>query len=299
MRKLTCLTVSPSRNAGRCSLYPAVSLIKQYLLGSQKEQKYKELWRQAWSVISKNLLAKSKTAGFFMLTQRPEGLQGKVVPKMDHSACIMPGAIALATTGGRTLSQARKGILWTPKDGENMRIARELLRTCWAMHNLTATGIAAGTTIFTLGSEPPLALVSELQAPASKPKEKSRLPKDWRLDLRVDETDSSGSLHSGLVESLFYMWRITEERQYRDMGWELFNAYVDHAALGVDGPFADISNVDEVPPPRRDSMDPAWLSRTLKYFYLMFSPSDFLPLERVVFSLGAHPFPTFEPRKAS
>ena len=275
-----------------------MNLIKQYALSSGKEQKYKELWRQAWSGISKNLLAKSKAAGLFVLIQRPEGLQGKIVPKMDQSSCVMPGALALATTGGQTLLQARKSGFWTAKDNENMKLAKELLQTCWAMHNLTATGLAADATTFDLGSEPPLAVASEVRATASKQKAKALLPQNWRSDLRIEGTDASGSLNSGISESLFYMWRITQDPQYRDMGWELFNSFVDHAALDPDGPFADLANVDEAPPVRRDTMDPAWLSRTLKYFYLLFSPSDLLPLDKAVFSLGAHPFPKFQPRKA-
>jgi len=32
----------------------------------------------------------------------------------------------------------------------------------------------------------------------------------------------------------------------------------------------------------------------LKYFYLLFSPDDLLPLDQVVFNTEAHPFPRFE-----
>jgi glycosyl hydrolase family 47 len=35
-------------------------------------------------------------------------------------------------------------------------------------------------------------------------------------------------------------------------------------------------------------------AETLKYFYLLFSPDDLLPLDKVVFNTEAHPFPHFE-----
>jgi hypothetical protein len=34
-------------------------------------------------------------------------------------------------------------------------------------------------------------------------------------------------------------------------------------------------------------------AETLKYFYLLFSPNDLLPLDQVVINTEAHPFPRF------
>ncbi|KAK0770319.1 mannosyl-oligosaccharide alpha-1,2-mannosidase [Friedmanniomyces endolithicus] len=41
-------------------------------------------------------------------------------------------------------------------------------------------------------------------------------------------------------------------------------------------------------------MESFWLAETLKYFYLLFSPNDMLPLTDVVFNTEAHPFPRFQ-----
>lgn len=35
-------------------------------------------------------------------------------------------------------------------------------------------------------------------------------------------------------------------------------------------------------------------AETLKYFYLLFSPNDLLPLDKVVINTEAHPFPRFK-----
>ncbi len=35
-------------------------------------------------------------------------------------------------------------------------------------------------------------------------------------------------------------------------------------------------------------------AETLKYFYLLFSPDDLLPLDEIVINTEAHPFPRFD-----
>ena len=218
---------------------------------------------------------------------------------MDHSACILPGAIALSVTGGRTISQARKARQWTSKDAQDMSLARELLRTCVAMHRRAASGIAASATHFEIGKAPPLDVASELQAPRPSTKGSNYLPTGYRADLDIRSQEGRGSLQSSLAESLFCMWRITREPEYREMGWELFNSYLQHTTVDDGRAFAEIVNVDVLPTTHHDLMNPAWLSRTLKFFYLLFSPADLLPLDHVVFSAGGHPFPRIKPRKES
>jgi hypothetical protein len=38
-------------------------------------------------------------------------------------------------------------------------------------------------------------------------------------------------------------------------------------------------------------------AETLKYFYLLFSPTDLLPLDQIVLNTEAHPFPRFDASK--
>lgn len=38
-------------------------------------------------------------------------------------------------------------------------------------------------------------------------------------------------------------------------------------------------------------------AETLKYFYLLFSENDLLPLDQIVLNTEAHPFPRFDPKK--
>ena len=95
------------------------------------------------------------------------------------------------------------------------------------------------------------------------------------------------------VESLLYMWRITGEVKYRDWGWDMFQAFVEHTALDDGTGYTSIGNVNQVPTPKRDNMESFWLAETLKYFYLLFGEDDVLPLDQIVFNTEAHPFPKF------
>ena len=45
---------------------------------------------------------------------------------------------------------------------------------------------------------------------------------------------------------------------------------------------------------RFDSLDSYFLAETLKYFYLLFSEEDIIPLDQWVFNTEAHPLPVYE-----
>ncbi|KAJ3208361.1 Endoplasmic reticulum mannosyl-oligosaccharide 1,2-alpha-mannosidase [Dinochytrium kinnereticum] len=57
-----------------------------------------------------------------------------------------------------------------------------------------------------------------------------------------------------------------------------------------------LSDVRVIPPPKRDQMESFFLGETLKYFYLLFSDDDIVPLDRYVFNTEAHPLPVFSIR---
>lgn len=46
---------------------------------------------------------------------------------------------------------------------------------------------------------------------------------------KVDGGDVGNVLRPETVESLYYMWRLTGEQQYREWGWEIFQAFQKHA----------------------------------------------------------------------
>lgn len=265
-------------------------LIKQYFQTNEKEPVYKEMWHEALDGVRKHLVTYTEPSRFTIIGERPSGLDYELSPKMDHLVCFMPGSIALGATGGLPEKEARKLPTWTKRNEADMQLARELMHTCWGMYKYMATGLAGEITYFNIGN-PPLAESAPHSAPADFDPDPYA---QWRQDFDVKPMDSHNLQRPETVESLFYMWRITGETKYREWGWEMFKSFMKHTAVDNGGGFISLSNANIVPPMPRDNMESFWLAETLKYFYLLFSPDDLLPLDKVVINTEAHPFPRFD-----
>ena len=265
-------------------------LIKQYFQTNGKEPVYQEMWREALEGVRKHLITYTTNSHFTIIGERPAGLSRELSPKMDHLVCFMPGSIALGATGGLSEKEAKKLPTWTQRDEADMQLARELMQTCWGMYKAMATGLAAEITYFKI-DDPPL----PESAPHSAPTDFDPDPNAaWRKDFEVKPFDSHNLQRPETVESLFYMWRITGETKYRDWGWEMFKNFMTYTAVDDGGGFTSLSNANVIPPMKKDNMESFWLAETLKYFYLLFSPDDLLPLDKIVINTEAHPFPRFD-----
>ncbi|ETI29300.1 hypothetical protein G647_01753 [Cladophialophora carrionii CBS 160.54] len=281
-------------------------LIKQYLQTGGVETVYLEMWEEALQGIKKHLITYSKQASLTILAERQNGLYAPLTAKMDHLVCFMPGTIALAVTGGQTVEQAkaRLGNQWTAKQDEDLKLAEELMKTCWGMYKVTPTGLAPEIAYFHVDNPAP-----QWQAhvdPNWSPPQSADLTDDpdapWRSDYDIHTNDVHNLQRPETVESLFYMYRITKDRKYRQWGWEMFEAFREHTKVvdEVEGKvyaYTSIDTVMENPVKerrRRDNMESFWLAETLKYFYLLFSDDDFFPLDTVVFNTEAHPLPKFD-----
>ncbi|KAF9886224.1 mannosyl-oligosaccharide alpha-1,2-mannosidase [Aspergillus nanangensis] len=303
-------------------------LIKQYLQTSEQEPVYKEMWDESLMGVRKHLIAYTKNAQLTILGEKPSGLDGALSPKMDHLVCFLPGTIALGATGGQPLSQAKKSPGWTQRHDEEMLLAKELMKTCWATYLATQTGLAPEITYFQVDS--PAVMESDAYpdstlATGNRESEHKELPfkskpvypledrsSKWREDIQIHAQDRHNLQRPETVESLFYMYRITEDETYRQWGWEMFKSFVRHTAVvehdnhftsddNTNGQgtsrivgFTSLSNADTIPPVQRDNMESFWMAETLKYLYLLFSDRDFLPLEENVFNTEAHPMPRFQ-----
>ncbi|KEY74110.1 hypothetical protein S7711_05360 [Stachybotrys chartarum IBT 7711] len=265
-------------------------LIKQYLQTNQKEPVYLEMWDESLQGVRKHLVTYTETSQFTIIGERPDGLDQALSPKMDHLVCFYPGTIALGVTGGLTEKEARKLPTWSQKKEEEMQLARELMHTCWGTYKYTATGLAAEITHFKI-AEPPL----PESAPHNPPDAFDEDPDAaWRNDFIVKPADSHNLQRPETVESLLYMWRITGEEKYREWGWEMFKSFMNYTAVEEGGGFTSLSNANVIPPKIKDNMESFWLSETLKYMYLLFSPNDLLPLDKVVINTEGHPLPRFD-----
>ncbi|EHY51897.1 mannosyl-oligosaccharide alpha-1,2-mannosidase [Exophiala dermatitidis] len=281
-------------------------LIKQYLQTGGVENVYLDMWEEALAGVKKHLVTYSKHASLTILAERQNGLSMPLTPKMDHLVCFMPGTIALAVTEGQSVQEAkaRLGDKWTKKHDEDLKLAEELMKTCWGMYKVTPTGLAPEISYFRTDT-PPRQWQGHVD-PDWSPPQSSPLSDDpdadWRLDYDIHSNDVHNLQRPETVESLFYMYRITKDPKYRQWGWEMFEAFREHTKVvdevtGEVYAYTSLYTVMENPVKnrkKRDNMESFWLAETLKYFYLLFSDDDFFPLDKVVYNTEAHPLPKFD-----
>merc|ERR1712083_1140837 len=93
------------------------------------------------------------------------------------------------------------------------------------------------------------------------------------------------------VETFFVLWYYTRDPKWRDIGWEVFKAFEQHAAMGSG--WAALSDVENPKKKRDDKMESFVLAETMKYLFLLFSNDDPIPLEKYVMNTEAHPLERF------
>ncbi|KAL0341758.1 UNVERIFIED_CONTAM: Mannosyl-oligosaccharide 1,2-alpha-mannosidase MNS1 [Sesamum calycinum] len=136
-----------------------------------------------------------------------------------------------------------------------LSLAEELAWTCYNFYQSTPTKLA-GETIF---------LIQD------------------RQDMSVGT--SWNILRPETVESLFYLWRLTGNKTYQEWGWNIFQAFEKNSRIetGYVG-LKDVSTGI-----KDNMMQSFFLAETLKYLYLLFSPSSVISLDEWVFNTEAHP----------
>lgn len=279
-------------------------LIKQYLQTSEAETVYLDMWNESLKGIKKHLLTYSKRASLTVLAEREQGLDRPLSAEMEHLVCFLPGTIALAVTGGSTVedAKARLGEGWTAEHDEDLALAAELMKTCWGMYKVTATGLAPETARFQIDKPPrPWVRSHHPNAPTSMPLEDASKDR-WARDYDIRPDDVHNLQRPETVESLFYLYRITQDPMYRQWGWEIFESFIQHTEVrtedGIPYAYTGLETTQRLPPERRDNMESFWLAETLKYLFLLFSPRTDFPLETHVINTEGHFFPRFEMGRA-
>lgn len=121
----------------------------------------------------------------------------------------------------------------------------------------------------------------------------NRLPKGFTgLD------DRKYHLRPEAIESVFVLYRITGDEKLLDVAWDMYTAIMKatttdlaNAALtDVTFTYEQLGKGVAGGNQQFDSMESFWMAETLKYFYLIFSETDVLDLDKWVFNTEAHPF---------
>ena len=90
------------------------------------------------------------------------------------------------------------------------------------------------------------------------------------------------------AESFFILYTLTGDPVYREWGWEMFLAILQHCK--TDLAFGSLKDVDKVGWPIDDKMESFFLAETIKYLYLLQDPdTDIDILEKHIFNTEAHP----------
>ena len=106
------------------------------------------------------------------------------------------------------------------------------------------------------------------------------------LDYRTMKAlDASYSLRPEIVESAYYLRRLTSDARYLSEGREMFEDF-EHWCR-TDTGFAALTSV--VTKELKDSQESFLYAETLKYFYLLFAPDSALDFDAVTFNTEAHP----------
>jgi hypothetical protein len=98
-------------------------------------------------------------------------------------------------------------------------------------------------------------------------------------------TYPSYPLRPEIVESAWYLYRLTGDPQYRAMGKKLFEDFVRHCR--TEAGYAALKDVTTKQ--QADDMESFVLAETFKYFYLLFAPPATLDPQQVVLNTEAHP----------
>jgi hypothetical protein len=116
----------------------------------------------------------------------------------------------------------------------------------------------------------------------------------WRLqgiepetyDFRAQRiTDAAYPLRPEIIESTWYLYRMSGKPEYRVLGEALFRDFRRYCRSAAG--YAALSDVRTKE--QADDMESFVLAETFKYFYLLFAPPRTLDLEAVVLNTEAHP----------
>jgi len=142
-----------------------------------------------------------------------------------------------------------------PDDSQKfLSLAEELAWTCYNFYQSTPTKLAGENYFFNPGQD-------------------MSVGTSWNI------------MRPETVESLFYLWRLTGNKTYQEWGWNIFEAFEKNSR--VEGGYVGLKDVNTGV--KDNMMQSFFLAETLKYFYLLYSPSSVIPLDEWVFNTEAHP----------
>ncbi|XP_076893272.1 mannosyl-oligosaccharide 1,2-alpha-mannosidase MNS3-like [Bidens hawaiensis] len=189
-------------------------LIKVWLQQRDSNWTYwHDMYVEAMKGVKHLLVKKSNPNGLVFVGELPSGIDGDFSPKMDHLVCFLPGTLALGATKGKTKAKAKEENLLTFEDLENLKLAEDLAKTCFEMYAVTSTGLAPEIAYF------------NSEGYSEEHLDGGNKTSEYIHDIVIKRADRHNLLRPETVESLFILYRITEDSKYREWGWSIFKAF--------------------------------------------------------------------------
>ena len=161
-------------------------------------------------------------------------------------------------------------------------MAKDLTKTCYQMYAKQATGLSPEIAYFNIDSHS--------DGPTIIIKVSICLLKRYfkEFDFFSKDNDVHNLLRPELIESLYYMYHLTNDEIYQEWGWKIFQSFEKYTRQQYGySSINDVRNINNVRP--RDKMESYFLAETLKYFYLLFDKKNLFPFDKWIFNTEAHP----------
>ena len=243
-------------------------LIKSWVQTNGTDTQSRRMFDSAVDAIQRRLVRTSvsgvKGMGFTSLfkhylctgmTYVAKQFYGRLEHKMEHLACFAGGMYAMGSMG--LTNQSRSNYF--------RQMAANITDTCAQSYKRTATHIGPEAFFFS----------------------------DIYEAIALNNNEKYYILRPEVIESYFYLWRLTHDQRFRDYAWSATQAIARHCRTG--NGFSGIRNTSDVRSAKDDVQQSFFLAETLKYLYLIFSSDDLIPLSDWVFNTEAHPFPILSP----
>ncbi|KAI0471632.1 glycoside hydrolase family 47 protein [Xylariaceae sp. FL0804] len=257
-------------------------LPKMFIILGGLEPVYEKMYRDAMGAVIVNLLFRPKLpdqadllfSGNAFVSEDLKTV--RLEPEVQHLACMFG-------LGGKLFEIE-----------EHLRIGEKITRGCVWAYDSMASGIMPE-----ISGLLPCPTLDACDWDEAEWTAAAAAAGDQKAALRRGFTharDPRYLLRPEAVESVFLMYRMTGDEAYQDAAWRMFEAV--RRATETDLAFSAIADVtvDGGSTEKTDSMESFWLSETLKYFYLIFSPPDLISLDEYVLNTEAHPLRRPDPR---
>lgn len=233
-------------------------LLKMWLQGNKKEMWLRKMYDDAINGAILLLLKKSIPSNYVYLSEYDSN-SNKNILKMDHLSCYTPGMLALGAYSDPNGIDSFRAM-------RDLKIAKDLMNTCYQMYNKQITGLAPEFVNFY----------------------------NTRNDDFIVSNDAPYYiLRPEVVESLFILHQLTNNSIYRKWSWNIFKSINKYCKKKYG--FASLKDVRYPKKGNENNMESFFLSETLKYLYLIHDNSyiKLVDLTKIVLNTEAHPLTIF------